>query len=385
MSRGILTLNVGSSSVKYALYQEDSLKDFESAQCLTRGIIELHPSRITHDVHSVSISDKIDQVLLEHSDIMVTAMVHRVVHGGQLYFDPIIIDDINFNELKNFIPLAPMHMTPELAAIDELSTRFPGIPQIACFDTAFHGNRPELDKRFALPKDLFQSGILRYGFHGLSYDYINRISQHLLDEDKRQNLIVAHLGNGASMSAIKNGQCLATSMGFSALDGLMMGSRCGAIDPGVLLYLLQEKHYEISDLNQLLHKQSGLLGVSGISHDIRELEMSDAPDAKLAMDLFAYRCAKELGALMMVMGDLDSIIFTGGIGENSATMRSKIINQLTYLHLNINTQHNHHNELKISDDQSPIDVYVIPTNEELMMAHQAYVLLTTTTARQAYA
>lgn len=381
MESALLTLNVGSSSIKYALYKAENFENVQQANCIVKGIIELSSDHLdttsdqTTSIEPFSIKDKIKQLLQAYPSYKVIAMIHRVVHGGQIYFDPIIINEHALHELKNFIPLAPMHMTPELSAIETLLNCYPDIPQIACFDTAFHGRRNPLDKLFAIPLDMFKSGIMRYGFHGLSYDYINHASQTLLSENEREKVIVAHLGNGASMTALENGQCVATSMGFSALDGLMMGSRCGSIDPGVLLYLLQEKHYALSDLTQLLHKQSGLLGVSGVSHDIRELEVSDHPDAHLAMDLFAYRCVKELGGLMAILGGVNSIIFTGGIGENSALIRGKILQRLSFLQLDIDCKHNHHNELKITTKDSAITVYVIPTNEEVMMAKHGMSLL----------
>jgi len=355
MTRVILTLNVGSSSLKYAVFPVDQL-----SHCLLKKNLKRQADQSMHHW--------LDQVLMECRQWHIVLACHRVVHGGQIYTKPTLITPTVLNELNHFIPLAPNHLTPEIEAIQVLLQKLPAVPQLACFDTAFHSHRPSIDTLYALPKSLTQTGIIRYGFHGLSYDYIQSVLHRYLPSHHQEKIIVAHLGSGASLCAIQNGRSMSTTLGFSALDGLVMGTRCGQIDPGVLLFLMQEKHYTLQDLTHLLHSQSGLLGVSGISADMRELEMSDHPDALLAQDLFAYRIKKEIGSLIAVMGGLDAIIFTAGIGENSPSTRQKIIEQLAWLETKIHTQNNHHNEICISQPNSKVGLYVIPTNEEYMMA-----------------
>ena len=287
MTPAIMTLNVGSSSFKYAIYNAGSKFDLDSAQCIKRGVIELFSAKDQHS-HQTKLQEEIYQLIHECADLKLLCVCHRVVHGGQLFSEPAIIDEMTLIELEKLIPLAPMHLTPEIEAIRSIQTQFPHLINIACFDTAFHHGRPNIDQLYGIPKSLSQSGLKRYGFHGLSYDYINRQLPQYFNASHTQKVIVAHLGNGASLCAINNGQCVSTTMGFSALDGLLMGTRCGQIDPGLVLHLIQQEGYGSDEVSHILHHQSGLLGVSGISHDMRELQQNPHPDAQLALDLFVY-------------------------------------------------------------------------------------------------
>ncbi len=272
------------------------------------------------------------------------AVGHRIVHGGERYNAHTRITTEVMEHLEEIAPLAPLHLPPELRCIRAIERMSPNLAQVSCFDTAFHRTQPRLATLFALPRNYTEEGVIRYGFHGLSYEYIASV----LPEDAGQRVVVAHMGSGASMCALKQGRSIATSMGFSALDGLMMGTRCGAIDPGVLLYLMEEKGMDASALTSLLYKESGLRGVSGISNDMRELEASHAPEAKEAIDLFCYRAALEIGQLAMALGGLDAIVFTAGIGENSARVREGILEYTGWL--------------------GEVQRYVIPTDEEAMIA-----------------
>ena len=255
-----------------------------------------------------------------------------------------------------------------------LAALLPDVPQIACFDTAFHRSQPEIAQMFGLPRSLSAEGYKRYGFHGLSYEYISRtLPEHSPRADGR--VVVAHLGNGASMSAVVNHKCVATTLGFSTIDGLVMGTRVGAIDPGVILHLMENRGLSVADMTQILYKESGLLGVSGISQDMRTLLASDKPEAQLAVDLFCYRIVRELGSLAAAAGGLDALVFTGGIGENAAEVRRRVCLQCEWLGIYLDPEANARRDLRISAPNSSVDVLVIPTNEEWMIAYHAQTLL----------
>jgi acetate kinase len=271
--------------------------------------------------------------------------------------------------LRGFIPLAPLHQPHNLAGIDAMTAALPAIPQVACFDTAFHRSQPELAQLFALPRAITAQGVRRYGFHGLSYEYIAEVlPQYLADGRANGRVIVAHLGNGASMCAMKDLKSQASTMGFTAVDGLMMGSRTGNLDPGVLLYLMDYHQMDAKALTRLLYKESGLLGVSGISQDMRILLDSPAPEAREAVDLFCYRVVREIGSLTAALGGLDALVFTGGIGEHGAPVRGMVCDRLGWLGLRLNSAANDANASKISAADSEIEVCVIPTNEEWIIA-----------------
>jgi acetate kinase len=290
------------------------------------------------------------------------------VHGGRLFEQPVMVNDFILDALEKLIPLAPLHQPHNLAAIRVFQQHYPTTPHIACFDTAFHTTQSELARRFALPPSFAKEGIERYGFHGLSYEYIAQVLPQYLKTHADGKVIVAHLGNGASLCAMEHRQSVATSMGFTTLDGLMMGSRCGTMDAGVVLYLLDEKGMDSQGVARLLYDQSGLKGVSGISHDMRVLLASPEAAAAEAVDLFVYQLVKHIGAMIAVLGGVEAIIFTAGIGEHCAPIRARACDSLRWLGITLDAEANARHQSRISADDSRIGVYVIPTDEERMMA-----------------
>ena len=308
---------------------------------------------------------------LQGADIQ--AVAHRVVHGGGVFTESVYVTDAVLEQLARFNSLAPLHQPHNLAGIRQFRAAFPELPQVACFDTAFHANMPEVDYAFALPRALREQGVRRYGFHGLSYQYVMSVL-HAQTLRGRGRVVMAHLGNGASLCACKDGVSVATTMGFSALDGLMMGTRSGSLDAGVLLYLL-EQGWTRERIEKLLYKQSGLLGVSGISSDMRELAASDRPEAREAIDLFIWRAAREAGALASSLGGLDGLVFTAGIGENDAAIRAGICERLAWLDISLDERANAVHADVISAPGSPITVRVIPTDEERMIVLQTLATL----------
>ncbi|MGD9591580.1 MAG: acetate/propionate family kinase [Candidatus Berkiella sp.] len=381
----ILVINAGSSSIKFSLFGSDTLSLFY------RGQIEQ-----IHSTPTISILDKDHHVINQKCKILpgyessieailnwiideakqnLKAVGHRVVHGGQDYITPTEITHDLMVNLSKLIPLAPLHEPHNLKAINIVSKFYSDIPQVACFDTAFHSSQLKLATLFAIPRRLSNEGIIRYGFHGLSYEYIASVLPQYLGKTAHEKVIVAHLGNGASMCGLYQQKSMATSMGFTALDGLMMGKRCGNIDPGVILYLLRERKYSLEEVTQLLYEQSGLLGVSEISNDVRQLEHSQAPHAKEALALFCFRAAQELCALAATLKGCDAIVFTAGIGENSSTVRKGICEWLDWLGVEIDDAANQMGKSIISQENSKIRVCVIPTNEEYMIARHTHSLL----------
>ena len=300
---------------------------------------------------------------------------HRVVHGGPKFATPAIVTPEVLAELRRLIPLAPLHQPYNLAAIDAVSNRLPDVPQVACFDTSFHRTQSALADLVPLPRSFRMQGVQRYGFHGLSYEYIASSLPRVAPEIASGRVIVAHLGSGASLCAIRNGASVDNSLGFTALDGLCMGTRPGSIDPGVILYLVDGLGLTAKDVERILYKESGLLGISGVSNDMRELLQSREPDARLAVDYFVYRASKEIGALAAVLGGLDGIVFTGGIGENSSEIRRRICESCKWLGLELDNEANDRRGPRISADASKVSVWVIPTNEELMIARHTGRLL----------
>jgi acetate kinase len=359
MPQRLLTINAGSSSLKFATFRLEGEGD---PVCEIRGQL----SGIGQGAAKLSVSGadwRTDGLKLESHrdalDLLITRLEisdawrgvgHRVVHGGTRFTAPVVIDGKIIDALKDLIALAPLHQPHNVAAIEAVAARLPGLPQVACFDTAFHATQPEVTARFALPERFWQAGVRRYGFHGLSYEAI----LHRMGDDVPERLVIAHLGNGASMAAVKDGKCVATTMGFSTLDGLMMGTRAGLLDPGVILHLLREG-MDRAALEKLLYHESGLLGVSGISADVKTLLDSDAPQAKLAVEMVCARIARELGSLAAALGGVDALVFTGGVGENAAPIREKVV--------------------ALSHWLGPIAVHVIPTDEELTIARHTRRLL----------
>jgi len=392
MTDAILTLNAGSSSIKFALFareeaiprQPELVGQIDGIGAIggRRAHLKAHNAngRTLDDSdvllegpaeaqHKAALNFLLDWVHQHEAGWRISGVGHRVVHGAQKFSQPIVLDSDIVDALRGFIPLAPLHQPHNLAGIDAMTSALPGIPQVACFDTAFHCSQPEVAQLFALPRAITAQGVRRYGFHGLSYEYIAEVLPQHLDADRATGrVIVAHLGNGASMCAMKNLRSQATTMGFTAVDGLMMGTRSGNIDPGVLLYLMDYQQMDAQALTRLLYKESGLLGVSGISQDMRILLDSATPEAREAVALFCYRIVREIGSLAAALGGLDALIFTGGIGEHGAPVRERVCAQLGWLGLRLNSAQNAANASKISTADSQIDVCVIPTNEEWMIA-----------------
>lgn len=391
MKQGILTINAGSSSIKFALFPlEHPISPVAEVSGQIDGIGTNATKLVARDRAGEKIADQAivgeavshDQAfdaLLKwfqatQAGWQIVVVGHRVVHGGDLYSQPTVVDAQVLEHLTGFIPLAPLHEPHNVAGIRALQALLPSVPQVACFDTAFHRSQPEVAQLFGLPRALTAEGIKRYGFHGLSYEYIARtLPQHSHRADGR--VIVAHLGNGASMAAMVNRKCVGTTLGFSTIDGLMMGTRCGNLDPGVVLHLMETKGLTVKDMTRILYKESGLLGVSGISQDMRTLLASDKPEAREAVELFCYRIARELGSLAAAAGGVDAVVFTGGIGEHAAEVRRRVCLQSEWLGIRLDPEANARHDLVISAGNSSVDVLVIPTNEEWMMAHHAQTLL----------
>jgi acetate kinase len=305
----------------------------------------------------------------------VVGVGHRVVHGGARFAGPTVLSPAVLAELRALIPLAPLHQPYNLAAIDAVTERLPGVPQVACFDTSFHRGAAAVAELIPLPRELRGGGLQRYGFHGLSYEYIAAMLPDVAPEIAGGRVIVAHLGSGASMCALRDRRSVDHTLGFTALDGLCMGTRPGALDPGVVLHLFQGLGLCPKEVETILYKKSGLLGVSGISNDMRDLLGRDEPDARLAVDYFVYRAAKEIGALAAVLGGLDAIVFTAGIGENSPEIRRRICEASAWLGVDLDPQANATRGPRISTPQSRVSAWVIPTNEELMIARHTASLL----------
>ncbi|MCV2891902.1 acetate/propionate family kinase [Lentibacter sp. XHP0401] len=393
MNSAFLTFNAGSSSLKFAVFDGGETALEPRLKGLIAGLGGGVPAFSAKDAtgvpldagalgalgaasdHEAVIALLLPWLAAQLGDVPLLAVGHRVVHGGQYYAGPTRVTPEVITRLAGLEPLAPLHQPHNVAAIRAVAKWQPDTPQIACFDTSFHRTQDRLAQLFALPRDLSDEGILRYGFHGLSYDYIaGALPEHLgVQADGR--VIVAHLGNGSSMCAMKDRKSRATTMGFTALDGLMMGRRCGALDPGVVLYLMQEKGMSANEVAELLYKQSGLLGVSELSNDMQVLQASDSPHAKEAIALFCYRAASSLAGLLPAIGGLDALVFTAGIGENSALVRKLICEQLAWLGIVLDDAANEAGQSTISAASSKLRVLVIPTNEERVVADASRALI----------
>lgn len=381
MSKAILIFNAGSSSIKFALYSPEDCDllakgsideivsgapEFQVSTDLEfwfQGIGEI-PQTGSHQ----ELSAWLMSYLHELRNLELLAAGHRVVHGGMRFSEPAVVTPEVIRQLAEYIPLAPNHQPHSLAAIEAIHYEWPQLKQVVCFDTAFHRDQPLVAHQFAIPRELTEEGVVRYGFHGLSYQYIANALPAIAGTRANGKVIVAHLGNGASLCAMRERKSIASTMGFSALDGLMMGRRCGSIDAGVVFYLLRHHQKSLDEVEEILYRQSGLLGVSGISSDVRELQTSKAEEAQQALDLFTYRAASEIGALASSLSGLEVLVFTAGIGEHSAMVRHKICERCAWLGVDINFSANEENQLKISSASSKVDVYIIPTNEEIEIA-----------------
>ena len=388
----ILCLNSGSSSLKFALY---CLGEGEET-LLARGAVERIGFSGGHLWIKGKDNDELVHVHRDYPDFTASAegisaaarrlgfpspvaAGHRVVHGGPNHSSSERVDESLVAELRRLVPFAPLHLPSAIKGIEAVKARFPGMPQVACFDTAFHRSMPEVAQRFPLSRDLWDKGVRRYGFHGLSYEYIVAT----LGAAARGRLVIAHLGNGASLAAVLNGQPLDTTMGFTPTGGLMMGTRSGDLDPGVLVHLMREKKYEWHQIDEVVNNKAGLLGVSGISSDMRNLlEQRDrAPNAAQSVELFCYQLRKHIGAMAAVLGGIDTLVFTGGIGENAAAVRWEVCAGLAYLGIALDADKNTAHAQIISGPGSACTVRVIRTNEDLMIARHTRALLFSSVAR----
>ncbi len=385
MGDAILVINAGSSSIKFVVFVTEAARPLAAALRGTITGIGTAPRFLARNADGKSLMDRTwaradgpsEEALLKELVAWIEARIdghqlvaagHRVVHGGGDFTAPVVVDAEVMRALEGLVPLAPLHQPHNLAAIRWLGRAHPQLPQVACFDTAFHAGRTDTAMRFALPRSLHDEGVRRYGFHGLSYEYISRALADFAPALRRGRVVVAHLGNGASLCAMRDGVSVDSTMGFTALDGLLMGTRCGSIDAGVLLFLMA-RGMGADDLQKLLYHQSGLLGVSGgISSDMRELIASERPEATEAIDLFVYRCVREIGAMAACMGGCDGIVFTGGIGEHSAVIRARILEGCRWLGIVLDEHANAAGKGRISTPQSRTAAWVIPTDEELMIA-----------------
>lgn len=327
--------------------------------------------------HDGALDHLVEFVTHEFPGIAMLGIGHRVVHGGTAFAQPVRITPEVLSQLEALAPLAPLHQPHNLAPVRRAFSALPGLPQVACFDTAFHRGQSDVADAFALPYALFEAGVRRYGFHGLSYEYIASRLPALSPRLADGRTVVLHLGNGASACALHRGRSIASSMGFTAVDGLPMGTRCGAVDPGVLIYLMDEHGLDARELEAMLYKQSGLLGLSGVSSDMRQLLASDAPRARFAIDVFVHRVAREIGALAAEMGGLDGLVFTAGIGEHAAEIRRRVMSRCLWLGVSAQDAANREGpaERRISTVDSRCEAWVIPTDEELMMARHTFRLL----------
>jgi len=307
--------------------------------------------------------------------VTIAAVGHRVVHGGPTFTESVILDDQKFATLENLKALAPLHQPHNLSGVRAAQHAFPNAVQVACFDTAFHRAHPWVSDTYALPRALYDEGIRRYGFHGLSYEYVTERLRQIAPLHAAGRVVVTHLGNGASMCAIRGGQSVGSSMGFTALDGLPMGTRCGQLDPGVILYLMEAKGMTAPEISDLLYRQSGLKGLSGLSHDMRELEAAGTPDALHAIEYFVFRIRRELGSMAAIMSGLDAVVFCGGIGENAWRIRDRVCQGFEWLGIELDEMRNQSGATVVSSDRSRVRVFVIHTNEEMMIARHAARLL----------
>jgi acetate kinase len=385
MGDTILTLNAGSSSIKFALFeaasppprkallsgQVDGLgaRPHLKARDAAGATLEDTDLPLEKDApHRAALAFLVERLQGGGPGARIVAVGHRVVHGGTRFSQPVAVDRGILEALRAFVPLAPLHQPHNLAGIEAMSATLPGVPQVACFDTAFHRTQPTLAQLFALPRRITAEGVRRYGFHGLSYEFIAEILPQHMGPKADGKVLVAHLGNGASICAMDGRRSRATSMGFTAVDGLMMGTRTGALDPGVLLYLMDRHHMDARAIERMLYRESGLLGVSGISQDMRELLASNEREAREAVDLFCYRVVREVGALAASAGGFDALVFTGGIGEKAAPVRARVCGALAWLGLDLDAEANARNATVISRDSSAVTALVLPTNEEWVIA-----------------
>lgn len=385
----LIVVNAGSSSIKFALHAAEPPFDAR-----WRGLIEGIGTAPRLRLRDAAGATKLERnwptkgfdhaaatraMLALGPEVMAGAKAravgHRVVHGGMEFTGPVLVRPTVMTSLEALCPLAPLHQPHNLAPIRAAAELAPELPQVACFDTAFHRTQPDIAQAFALPRALTEAGIRRYGFHGLSYEFIASRLAALNPALAEQRVVVAHLGNGASLCAMERGRSVASTMGFTAVDGLIMGTRSGAIDPGVLIHLMDTQKMDARALEDLLYRKSGLLGVSGLSSDMRTLRASDDPRAAQATALFVYRILREIGSMAAALGGIDALIFTGGIGENDVATRAEVAAGCAWLGLALDEERNRAGQGRISNDQSPVSAWVVPTDEEAMIARHTAALL----------
>ena len=385
----IAVMNAGSSSIKFALFEMSPRE-----KLLFRGQVEnigVEPRMTVEDSEGKPLKDQswaaheVDhgsatRLILETSIALldgktVAGVGHRVVHGGTQFAAPVVVSSDVIKSLHALSPLAPLHQPHNIAAIEAIHQAAPHLRQVACFDTAFHQSQPHVAQAFALPREMTESGIRRYGFHGLSYEFVRGRLREVAPDFAEKRIIIAHLGNGASVCAMHQGRSVATSMGFTAVDGLVMGTRCGSLDPGVLIYLMDERGMDARALEKLVYKNSGLLGVSGITSDMRTLRQSDDPRAREAIDLFVYRIIREIGSLAAALGGIEGIVFTGGIGQRDARTRSEVASGFEWLGAVVDEDANASAEERIDAKSSSIPIWVVETDEEAVIARHTAALL----------
>jgi acetate kinase len=393
----ILVVNAGSSSVKFQVFETNGTSDLtrlikgQMDGIGTRPRLRAAAADGTVLIDEAYARERVADVaaalatagawLREKQNLAPVAVGHRVVHGGPRYDRPVLVDTRVLADLERYVSLAPLHQPNNLAPIRALLARSPGLPQVACFDTAFHRGHDALADRYAIPEVFYAEGVRRYGFHGLSYEYVAERLPQVAPKIAAGRVVVAHLGSGASMCALSGGRSVESTMGFTALDGLPMGTRPGQIDPGVVLYLIAEKRMTVAQVQELLYAECGLKGLSGISNDVRELEASADPRARFALDYFAYRVGLHAGLLAAALGGLDAFVFTAGIGENSPAMRARIVERLAWLGGVLDPQANAASAASIAARESRIGLYIVATDEELMIARHTLALLTARGAR----
>ncbi|WP_170361751.1 acetate/propionate family kinase [Ruegeria arenilitoris] len=385
MADHVLALNAGSSSLKFGLYelvegnrpsmrwhgQIERLGDAPRLLAESAGGRSINQALTDTQSHDEAIQAFLDMTREYLPDIHIRAIGHRVVHGGTVYSEPVRIDDKVLDTLAGFIPYAPLHQPFSLAGIRAASAAFPDTVQVACFDTAFHRTHPWVNDTFALPQSYYDKGVRRYGFHGLSYDYITQKLKETAPSLYDGRVVIAHLGNGASMCAVSGGRAVASTMGFSALDGLPMGTRSGQLDPGVVLYMMQQEGMSADEIADMLYRNSGLLGLSGMSSDMRTLLAAETPEARQAIDYYVFRIRRELGAMSAALEGLDALVFTGGIGENAVQIRQRVCDGMRWIGIEMDPNRNADNGTVLSTDFSRVRILAIPTNEEMVIARAA--------------
>jgi acetate kinase len=360
----LLVLNAGSSTVKFAVYE-----DAPTLRPIVKDRMNADRRPSDGSTDGAAVIRRVLDIVRDHAVVeRLTAVGHRIVHGGQRFTHPVLLDPQTLDDIHRLVPLAPLHQPVNLGLVAAARDVLPGVPQIACFDTAFHADQPRLARLYGLPRTFSDEGVIAYGFHGLSYAYIASVLRQRYGARAGDRVIVAHLGSGVSLCAMLEGRSIATTMGFSALDGPPMSTRCGSLDPGVVLYLIDQRRMSVDAVRDLLYEQSGWLGISGLSGDMTKLVESKEAASREAIDLFVYRVGREIGSLAAALGGIDRLVFTAGIGEHSPVVRARICEAAAWLGTVLDPSRNGRSETCISTNESRVEVLVIPTDEERMIA-----------------